>query len=208
MSKEKLDLKFTIIYSSYSSLTLVYDQLYDLDFYDLIDICQKKKINSLEIEGLDRSDLCEFLSCNQEVVDDFVKDFSLGIPRYIIDNPELFKLTESDNNCDELGLDYNTILRKYFAVLNIKQFIEFVGEYGGYSTCNTMGMLTPYGLLAAFSIESDSSEIYEHLYVSISYSKEIKESEMIQIEDNIRTMIENDELTEESVEELLTKFGK
>jgi len=205
---EKLDLKFTIVYSVHKSLEVLFDQVYDLDFYDLIDICKNKHIDGEKINGLDSSGICEFLIENNYIENDLIENDSLGIPKYIVDNPELFELTESDNNCDELGLNCNTILRKYFAILNIEQFIEFINNYDVCSTCDTMGILSYHGWLPAFSIQSNNYEIFEDLYVNVSYSKEIEEDEMINIENDIRTMIENGKLTEESVDELLTKFNE
>ena len=123
-----------------------------------------------------------------------------NLPYYIKDNPELFSCTESDNFSQEYQYaKMNTCHRKYTALLTEEQFIEFAKMFEYSSTCNTLGALTEYGHLQAFSIEVGGDNI-EYVYVSLLFDEEIEESKMMKIEDNIRECIENGDVNEKMFE--------
>lgn len=119
-----------------------------------------------------------------------------SIPKYIFNNVDKFTITESDNFSQEYKYsNLNTCHRKYVGILNQDEFLEFIKEFEYYSTCDTMGSMTEFGILPAFNVEINDDNI-EYLYISLLFDEKLEDNEMIDIENNIRESIENGNINE------------
>lgn len=120
-----------------------------------------------------------------------------NVSSYILNNLDKFKITESDNFSDEFNYaDLNTCHRKYVAVLNQDEFLEFIYNFSYCSTCDTMGSMTEFVILPAFNVEIGGYNI-ENLYISLLFNEKLENEVMIQIENNIREAIEKGYINEE-----------
>jgi len=194
---------FKIIYSIDKLSSYIYDDLYNLGFYKLVNICDENNVSEHEIDGMDSSDLTNLIMDRGFGLDELYNRINSDIPHTILDNPTIFELTEEDNNSDELGIGETTIHRKYCAELSILQFVNLINNYSGYTTCNTGGILTSNGLYPAFNVEGDNENAMEDLYVSCIFCSERSNEDMINIENSIRELIENSSLTIDSINNLL-----
>ena len=199
-----IDLNFKIIYSIHKTLDYVYESLDDLGFYGIIELCEELNIPEDRIIGLDSSDIQCILLEEGLIPEKCYNNINKDIPITILSNDK-YILTEYDNNDDSLGLEDPTISRKYYANLNIAEFIELVNSYSGSSCNNTLGMLTPEGFFPAFSIEGGNRDCLEDLYISIFYSEDLSEDKMIEIEESIKSLIETNELSIENINMLLNE---
>lgn len=189
-------IKFYIIYNI--DIPTDNSRFDDCTFYELIDECRYNKLKSDEADGLDSGELIEWLLENTE--DDSV-NFEYHLPNIFTNN----NITEEEYNSTELG-DIVTNHRKYVAELDIKQFIDLVNDLCPTSTCDTMGSLTGFGLLPAFSLETENYNIYENCYVSLLFDRQLPDTDYIHIENCIRRMIEEDNLNEENINDLLDGY--
>ena len=127
------------------------------------------------------------------------KHLKYNIPNYILNNPDKFIVTENDDESEEYSYcDLITVHRKYTAILNENDFLNFIDEFSYSSTCDTMGALTvEYGLLSAFCVEINERESIESLYVSLLFDEKLEENKMMEIEDEIREAIESGNINKE-----------
>lgn len=218
-------IKFYIIYSIDIPINEYDSEYNDCSTKELYDICIENGINTpFEYEKFSEEELIEedlegytedeiftmyYNDYNYELfklVDDHFRDktsedlIETNVPSYILNNLDKFQITESDNFSDEFNYaDLDTCHRKYVAVLNQDEFLEFIDDFSYCSTCDTMGSITEYGWLPSFNVEIGGDNI-ENLYVSLLFDEKLEDDVMIQIENNIREAIENGDINEEMFE--------
>lgn len=128
---------------------------------------------------------------------------------FICDN-ELFRVTEEENESDEYyyAFSQNVLHRKYVGTLEKEDFVKFIDIIYPDSTSNMMGIICEYGNVGAFALEINTHiyGIYENAYVSILFNDDHSQEVMIEIEDEVRKLIDNDCITIDKLEEIIEKY--
>ena len=209
-------IKFYIIYSI--DIPKEESEYWDYTTKELFDLINAEKlIMPFDFEGFSDEELKEnntdelfeinYSDCRLEMINLLEEHFNnsygnqilnQNLSYYFRDNIDKFRVTEEDNNSDEYSYcDLTTIHRKYVGELNEEEFLDFIRDYEYSSTCNTMGSLTEYGWLPAFSVELSDNDNIECLYVSLLFDEKLDDEIMEIIENQIREAIEEGDVSEE-----------